>query len=233
VEPFTAYVARAINQSIDRVEQLVKIGQTFEPYIDRLYGTPNEDTFTELLALSRCSKDKLPRLVELISSGSVSKVSDAKKAIAVANTASRPMSVAVAAQTGASSPNKEAGDIRKEGEDVGAINRTKDRRKDVEVVSSSQTQASANEVASRTVLLQPDLFTSSSVSKQSNPGGGGVSTSSGSKTSITVTGSRREILELTQGLNVLVSAFRWGKAVELKVVEPESSKRSEVDDTPG
>jgi hypothetical protein len=81
VEPFTAYVASERNESVDRVEQLVKIGTTLEPFVERLYGTEIENSFTELLALSRCSNEDLPRVVDLICSRHVSKVSDAKRLI--------------------------------------------------------------------------------------------------------------------------------------------------------
>ncbi len=89
VEPFTAYVANETNQSSDRVEQLVRIGTSLGPYADTLYGTPIADSFTELLALSRCSKDELPRLVEHICSGRASKVSDAKNVTVTTGTFTR------------------------------------------------------------------------------------------------------------------------------------------------
>jgi len=80
IPPFTQYVANASNQSRDRIELLVKIGRRLTPYADMLFGTSVEDKLTELLALSRTEGDVLP-LIELIQSGSVSTVADAKKAI--------------------------------------------------------------------------------------------------------------------------------------------------------
>jgi ParB family chromosome partitioning protein len=81
IEPFTAYVANARNESVDRIEQLVKIGTALGPYANTLYGTPIKNSFTELLALSRCSNEDLPRLVDLICSKQFSKVSDARNLI--------------------------------------------------------------------------------------------------------------------------------------------------------
>jgi hypothetical protein len=91
---FTVYAASLSNQSPDRVEQLVKIGIELSPYKDLLYGTPIEDSFTELLSLSRCEKD-IPTIVASIHSGKFSRVDDAKKAITEAANVSEIFELAV------------------------------------------------------------------------------------------------------------------------------------------
>ncbi len=76
IPPFTVAAAKSSNQSRDKIELLVKIGNKLAPFANKLYDTPLEDNLTELLALARYEGDLEP-VIQKFENGSASTVAEA------------------------------------------------------------------------------------------------------------------------------------------------------------